>query len=128
MEQISGVTIEEDSVNCNLAFKRLRWIATTGVNVSIDPVLEKSAPVLLGKLLADAREGRMKHVFMALLRISLRLVVLGDCSLFLLDTYIMVLEGGEVKPIPIVVGANASTIQQHHAANETAYNGLLAAA
>ena len=70
-----------------------------GVNVSTDPVLEVSAPVLLGKLLADARDGKMKHKLIAPLKISLRVAVqpvLADASTFLLDatSYNNTFEGG----------------------------------
>ena len=59
-EQISDDTT--DFTNCDLALRTVYWMATMGVRASIDPVFEKSEPVLLGKLLADAMGGRTRHV------------------------------------------------------------------
>ena len=61
---ISGDANDVDSsfdfVNSTLASLRLCWIATIGINVSTEPVLDKSAPVLLGKF--AAMEGELKNV------------------------------------------------------------------
>ena len=86
-------------------------MATMGVNASIDPVFDKSAPVLVGKLLADAMEGKARHRCMALCKAFLRLIIVQCCSLFVLATRNVVVEGSEFKPVVIgLVGANASDV------------------
>ncbi len=52
---VSGV-ISFDFVNCNFASTSLRLISTIGINVTIDPVRDRSAPVLTGRLAADAMD------------------------------------------------------------------------
>ena len=74
---VSGVT-SSDFVNCNLAPLRLRSIATTGSKVSIDPVLDRSAPVPRGKFAADTRDDEKKDKSSIPRRIPLRVAALRE--------------------------------------------------
>ena len=63
---VSGDTIFSypslDLSNCDLQLRMLCCIATIGTNVSIDPVLDKSAPLFVGKFAAIAGERKPKYV------------------------------------------------------------------
>lgn len=49
--------VDDPSFSCDLAFDTPCCILTIGINVSIVPVLERSAPLLLGRLSAFAIDG-----------------------------------------------------------------------
>ena len=118
--------VDDPSFSCDLALDIPCCILTIGINVSIVPVFERSAPLLLGRLSAFAIDGIIMRYDapMALWRISLRVVVSAPvyCSLFTLDACItIVLECfDEDKGLPSTSpttdeGGEGSTNAQHAA-------------